>query len=140
MAASLLIGIVASTFFAFKERRARNRAEVAEKKALKDRDDMEGLLARGLAKPLDPDGDRKETLSLPEAEALWELARLGDTDIGLRFLDEATRDPITVAQLGARSEPAIIASVGLDDEKRKQAARLLTERLGDHGLPLRNKV
>ena len=33
VAASLLIGIVASTFFAFKERRERNRAEVAEKKA-----------------------------------------------------------------------------------------------------------
>jgi tRNA A-37 threonylcarbamoyl transferase component Bud32 len=147
VAASLLIGIVASTFFAFKERRERHRAVIAEKKAVDARDGMEGLLARGLAKPLETDVDPLDSetsapkaLSVPEAEALWELARLGDTDIGLRFLDEATRDPIATAQLGARSEPALIAAVGLDAEKRKRAARLLSERLGDPGLPLQSKV
>ena len=61
------------------------RAITAEK-------NMEGLLARGLARPLDPEGHNKQTLSVAEAEALWEMARLGDTDIGLRFLDEATED------------------------------------------------
>jgi uncharacterized protein (DUF2267 family) len=139
-AASLLIGIIASTFFAVQasrravaESRERARAVSAEK-------NMDGLLARGLAKPLDPDGDQKEMLSLLEAEALWELARLGDTDIGLRFLDEATKDPITLSQLGARSEPALIAAVGLDAEKRKRAARLLTDRLGDPELQLQSKV
>jgi eukaryotic-like serine/threonine-protein kinase len=119
VAASLLIGIVASTFFAVQasrravaESRERARAVSAEK-------NMEGLLARGLAKPLDPEGDGKAILSIPEAEALWELARLGDTDIGLRFLDEATTDPITLSQLGARSEPALIAAVGLDRREEK---------------------
>ena len=90
---------------------------------------MEGLLARGLAKPLDPDGDGKDTLSVPESESLWELARLGDKDIGLRFLDEATRDPITLSQLRARSEPALIAAVGLDESKRDRAVELLDQRL-----------
>ncbi len=101
VAASLFIGIVVSTYFAVQasrralaESRERTRAINAEK-------NMEGLLARGLAKPLDPDGDGKDALSVPESESLWELARLGDKDIGLRFLDEATRDPITLSQLRA---------------------------------------
>ena len=123
VAASLLIGIVVSTFFATRERRERNRAEVAESNALDDRDAMEGLLARGLAKPLDPDGDGKDTLSVPESESLWELARLGDKEIGLRFLDEATRDPITLSQLRARSEPALIAAVGLDESEARPGRR-----------------
>ena len=138
--ASLLIGIAASTFFAvqashraFAESLERARAVSAEK-------NMEGLLARGLAKPLDPNGNAEETLSMPEAEALWELARLGHTDLGLRFLDEATKDPTILSQLGARSEPALIAAVGLDAEKRKPAARLLAERLGDAELQLQSKV
>jgi hypothetical protein len=138
--ASLLIGTIASTFFAFKEWRARNRAEVAEKKAIEARDDMEGLLARGLARPLDPDGDGKETLSHPEAESFWELARLSDTGIGLRFLDEATKDPFSCAQLRALSEPAMIAAVGLDGEKRERAARLVKERIEHPGLTLQHKV
>src|SRR5208283_2638305 len=61
VAASLLIGIIASSFFAVQasrralaETRERTGAVTAEK-------NMEGLLARGLAKPLDADGDGKET-------------------------------------------------------------------------------
>ena len=78
VAASLFIGIVASTYFAVQASR-RALAESRERtRALKAEKNMEGLLARGLAKTLDPDGDGKETLSIPEAEALWELARLGD--------------------------------------------------------------
>src|SRR5271166_3763026 len=128
VAASLFIGIVASTYFAVQASR-RALAESRERtRALKAEKNMEGLLARGLARTLDPDGDGKEILSIPEAEALWELARLGDTDIGLRFLDEATRDPITLSQLGARSEPALIAAVGLDESKRDRAVELLERR------------
>ena len=93
VAASLFIGIIVSTYFAVQASR-RALAESRERaRAINAEKNMEGLLARGLAKPLDPDGDGKETLSIPEAEALWELARLGDTDIGLRFLDEATQGP-----------------------------------------------
>jgi len=131
VAASLLIGILGSTYFAvqasrraFAESRERARAIDAEK-------NMEGLLARGLAKPLDPDGDGKVTLSLPETESLWELARLGNTDIGLRFLDEATRDPVSLSQLRARTEPALIASVGLEQSKRDWVVELLQQRFQD---------
>jgi predicted ATP-grasp superfamily ATP-dependent carboligase/predicted Ser/Thr protein kinase len=139
VAASLLVGIVVSTFFAFKEQQ-RNRAEAAEQKALDACDGMESLLARGLAKPLDPDGASKETLSAPEAESLWEVARLSDTEIGLRLLDEAIRDPFASAQLRARSEPAMIAAIGLDIDRRRQAVRLLAKRLGDPALQLKGKV
>ncbi|MGE3820416.1 MAG: serine/threonine-protein kinase, partial [Isosphaeraceae bacterium] len=124
VAASLLIGITSSTLFALKERRERRRAEAAESM-------MEGNLARGLAKALDPDGSESIPLSLPELESLWELARLGDTTLGLRFLDEATRDPVLLSQLRARTEPAMIAAVGLDPAKRDEASRFLIQRMSD---------
>jgi hypothetical protein len=131
VSASLLIGIVLSTYFAVQasrravaESRERARALIAEK-------DMEGILARGLASPLDPEGDSKETLSLPETESLWELARLGGTDIGLRFLEEATRDPVLLSQLRARAEPALIAALGLEETKRDRAVELFEQRSRD---------
>jgi hypothetical protein len=140
VAGSLLLGIILSSYFAVQA----SRRAVAESKerarAVAAEQNMKLNLARGLAKPLDPNGYKEETLSIPEAEALWELARLGDTEIGLRFLDEATRAPITAAQLSARSEQALIAAVGLDVEKRRQAARLLSERLRDPGHQLQSKV
>ncbi len=136
VAVSLLIGILASTFFAFKERRERARAEVAEKKALDARDGMEGMLARGFARPLDPDGGRKTTLSQPEADSLWELSRLANTDVGLRFIEEATLEPSLLNRLGARAEPAPIAAVGLDETKRDRATQLLGRRCATrHDLP-----
>ena len=71
------------------------------------------------------------TLSIPEAESLWELATLGDSDISLRFLDEATRDPISLSQLRARAEPALIGAVGLDESRRSRAVELLEQRMRD---------
>ena len=67
VAASLFIGIVASTYFAVQASR-RALAESQERtRAINAEKNMEGLLARGLAKPLDPDGDGKDTLSVPES-------------------------------------------------------------------------
>ena len=79
---------------------------------------MEGLLARGVASSLNPNADGEKTLSDPETRALWELAERGTDSLRLRFLDEATHDWITLTQLRARSEPALIASVGLDPGRR----------------------
>ena len=140
VAVSLMFGIIVSAYFAVQASRRALAERHERERAIKAEKNMEGLLARGLAKPLDLDGDAKGTLSVPEAESLWELARLGDTDVGLRFLDEVTLDPITTAQFGARSEPALIAAVGLDAEKRERAATHLTERLRDPGLQLQSKV
>ena len=117
VAASLLIGIIASTYFAVQASR-RALAESRERaRATQRREEHGGPPRPRPRQAARSRGDGKETLSIPEAESLWELARLGDTDIGLRFLDEATRDPITLSQLRARSEPALIAAVGLDDRE-----------------------
>ena len=139
VAASLMIGIVASIHFAVQA----SRRALDEKRDRSARPRPKGAwtaLARGLVRPIDPVGDYNATLSIPEIESLWELARLGNTNVGLRFLDEAARDLITTGQLRARSEPALIAAVGLDVEKRKRAARLLSERIRDPRFQLREKT
>ncbi len=43
---------------------------------------------------------------------------------------------LALGQLRARSEPALIAAVGLDTGGRERASRLLRERLRDEGRPL----
>ena len=83
---------------------------------------------------------RKADPSEPEVEALWELAQHASESLRIRFLDEATRDPIAVRQLRARSEPALIAALGLDLDRRDRALRLLAERLCDPTLPLSLKA
>jgi hypothetical protein len=70
-------------------------------------------------------------LSEPETAALWELALHQGEPIGVRFLDEATRDPLTARQLRARAEPALIAAIGLNLGQRDRASRLLIEKLRD---------
>lgn len=90
VAASLLVGIVVSMYFAVQA----SRRAVAESR---ERARAEELLARSFVQSLDPDGEGKPWLSVPESEALWELAELGNTDMGLRFLDQATRDPVRAA-------------------------------------------
>ena len=89
----------------------------------------ERTFAQSLARPLDPHGD--DSLSEPETAALWELALHQGEPIGLRFLAEATRDPFTARQLRARSEPAMIAALGLNLEQRHRAAKLLSDKLRD---------
>ncbi len=122
VAASLVAGVVVSSFFALAERRGRLRAESAE-------DRTERTFAQSLVRPFDLQGG--EALSEPEITAFWELSRHQREPIALRFLDEATRDPITAVQLRTRSEPALIAAIGLDPERRARAFTLLNSRLHD---------
>jgi hypothetical protein len=147
------------------ERDRREIAQRAQEQATADRDTIEKTFARSLVRPLNPevaadmgmmggmgmmdgmmramrmrDGDHSGRLNEPELEALWELAEHPGGRLWLRFLDEATEDPLRARQLFARSEPALIAAVGLDAEKRKRAARLLSERLVAPGLQLQGKV
>ena len=72
--------------------------------------------------------------------ALWELAQHASESLRIRFLDEAMRDPIAVRQLCAAPEPALIAALGLDLDRRDRASRLLAERLRDPTLPLSLKA
>ncbi len=130
LALALVLGTVVSGFFALAERRGRIRAEEAE-------DRTERTFARSLVRPLDPLGDERgdDNMSEPEITALWELSQLHSDSIGLCFLDEATRDPLTARQLRARSEPALIAAIGLDPTLRERAYSLLSSKLRDSALP-----
>ncbi len=134
VAVSLLLGAVVAGFFAIAERRGRIRAEAAE-------DQTERTFARSLVRPLDPDGDEPNhaTFSEPEIAALSELSQVQNQPIGLRFLDEAAHDPLTLRQLRGRSEPALIAAIGLDGARRERAYSLLTRKLQDSRTPLARK-
>jgi hypothetical protein len=142
VAAVIILSTAVSTAFAVRESdraraagKERLRVEAAEADARKARDEIEGTFARSLIEPLDAGGDASETLGPFEVEALWELAGNSSESLGLRFLDEAARGRETPRQLCARSEPALIAAVGLDPRKREHAIGLLTRRLGETGLP-----
>ena len=102
------------------EREGRQRSEREEK-------ELEQALARSLFRPLNP--ERDDALSEPEADALWELAEKPGERLWSLFIAEAARTPQTARQLNHRAEPAWIAAVGLDPEKRKRAEELLVERL-----------
>src|SRR5207237_3222991 len=131
LAVALLAGTVISFTFGWRERQARQRAEQAE-------DDLELSLARSLVRPLDVEG--RSILTEPEAEALWELAQKPGDRLWLRFLEEAMRNPLTAAQLRPRAEPALIAAVGLDQQKHHRVTNLLTERLQTPGLSVRHQI
>ena len=133
VALALVLGIVVSTLFAYQERKARIRAEKAE-------DNAERAFARSLVRPLNPDGERTWILSKPEVEALWELASQTSESPRERFLDEALQDPLTLRQLRARSEPALIAAIGLDPDRRARTSRRLVERLSQSKLPLTSRA
>jgi serine/threonine protein kinase len=135
---ALLAGTTISIMFAAQaeqkakgERQEKERAEKAE-------EDLELTLARLLSRPLNPAGG--DALSEFEAEALWELAEKPGERLWLRFVEEASRTPLAAGQLSGRAEPALIAAVGLDPEKRQRISRLLAERLQTPALSARYKV
>jgi tRNA A-37 threonylcarbamoyl transferase component Bud32 len=109
------------------ESRERQRAEKAESIAVAAKDDLELALARGMVRPLQPNGNRG--LSGIEIDALWQLAEKRGERLWLLFLVEAMRTPLTTSQLSGRAESAWIAAVGLDPEKRKLVEDLLVQRL-----------
>jgi serine/threonine protein kinase len=115
------------------EQQQRQRAQEAEGVAVAAQEDLELALARSLVRPLDMQGIYDD-LSEPEVEALWELAERPGERLWLRFVEEALRGRLTTRQFAARAEPALVAAVGLDLEKRRRVERLLVERLRSPGL------
>ena len=136
--AVLILGTTVSTVFGVRysnragaERIARTRAVNSKNDMRKAREQIEGTFARGLLRPLDAWGDANVVLGELEVENLWRLAEQGSESLGIRFMDEATRGAKTTRQLCARSEPALVAAVGLDQKKRQQAIKLLLKRLAE---------
>jgi hypothetical protein len=129
---ALLAGTVFSVWFGLRAEAARkdanDRAEAESRerqRAQQAEDDLELTLARSLVRPLGVIPGVTE----PEAEALWDLAQDSSDRLRVRFVEEATRRPLTARQLRDRAESALIAAVGLDPIKRKRVEEHLTERL-----------
>jgi tRNA A-37 threonylcarbamoyl transferase component Bud32 len=133
LALALAAGTGISLAFALGERSERRRAEQAEADAVAAQGDLERALGRSLVRPLNPDG--AGPLSEPEVEALWELAENREERVWLAFVEDAMRDRFTARQLRGRAEPALIAALGLDGEKRRRVEQLLALKLRSPGVP-----
>jgi hypothetical protein len=144
LVAALLIGTVTSTAFGVRaqlkaesERQEKERAEKAEARALAAQDELEQALARGLVRALSPGRGHpmflttidEDVLSVVEADALGDLAERPGDRLWWRFVKEGTHRPLATRQFAYRAEPALIAAVGLDPEKRKRVEEHLVERL-----------
>jgi tRNA A-37 threonylcarbamoyl transferase component Bud32 len=140
LAVALLAGTSGILAFAIRAEQGRERAVKAEGAAVAALDDRELALARSYVRPLNPMAEDADALSEPETEALWELAQERSAELRLRFVEEAIRSPFSARQLRARAEPALIAALGLDPERRTQAERLLVEQLQDSSLGHRADV
>ncbi|MEK6257140.1 MAG: serine/threonine-protein kinase [Planctomycetota bacterium] len=124
----------------------RDAAMHARKQAVAAQDQAEGALARGFVRPLVGE-DVLTTYAIarfkntsPEIEALWELATLESDTVGLRMLDEATRDAFMTEQLVNCAEPALVAAIGLNLDLRQRALTLLRPRLNDPALTLDHRA
>ena len=104
----------------------------------RSRDDLETTLARSLLRPLALQGGDKP-MTDPEWEALWELATNRHGRLGYRFVEEASRTPVTSRQLRDRAALALPAAVGLDAERRDEVEKLLLARLADPALGAEQK-
>jgi hypothetical protein len=148
----LLAGTGFATHFAIDASQQADEARKNEAKAVRAKKDVEKVnvvlettLARSLLRPLGLQQttlDRLERrlvlqrgpLTDAEIEALWELAATPSERLGLRFVQEALRSPVTIRQLKNRAEQALHAAVRLDPTKRAQVEQLLFRRLQEPGL------
>jgi tRNA A-37 threonylcarbamoyl transferase component Bud32 len=145
-AAALLGGTAISVSFGIDASRQAGQARANEATAKKNevdalaaRDDLEVTLARSLLRPLAlQGGDRPMTD--PEWEALWELASNRGGRLGYRFVEEASRGPVTSRQLRDRAAVALHAAVGLDARRREEVEALLVARLDDPALGAKQKT
>jgi predicted Ser/Thr protein kinase len=122
----------------------RDRADARTKDVEKAGEELERELAQSLVRPLqEDDGGQqfdREILTIPETEALWDLAESPNDRLRTWFLTEATRDPHSAARLSDRSSPALIAALGLDPNRRARAEQALADRLSDSTLLLRHRA
>jgi serine/threonine protein kinase len=107
----------------------------------RSRDDLERTTARSLLRPLallprddllrGLSGGGAQPMTEPEWVALWELAKDRSGRLGYRFVEEASRGPVSSRQLRDRAASALLAAVGLDAERRGGVEALLMARLDD---------
>jgi Protein kinase domain len=93
--------------------------------------------ARGLMRLLGTQVQLNGTLpplSDPEIDALWQLASSEDERLGVRFVEQALRGPVTTRQLKDRARYALHAAVRLDSARRTRVEELLGKCLGAEGI------
>lgn len=128
LAASLLLGTIASSMLALSERSQRFRAESAENEALEQQDQSKSLLVTSLIGTLGEGTEQESRLTPSQTDALSLVARESFEGLRQRFLNEGISDSTKLRKLRHRSEAALIAAVGLDLERWGHARRLLHER------------
>ena len=152
VALALIAGTVVSAYFAIDAGKqaenakknetaavaARTDLEIANTSLQRSRDDLETALARSLLRPLALQGSG-QAMTEPEWLALWELAANRRGHLGYRFVEEASRTPVTSRQLRDRGALALLAVVGLDDQRRTEVETLLLARLADPALGAEQK-
>jgi hypothetical protein len=152
--AALVLGTAVSSYFGIAASREARAARASEADAIgsrneaveakdelaraaaeleRSRDGLERTLARSLMRPLGLQG-KVRAMTDPEWEALWELTMNRRPRLGYRFVEEASKGPVTSRQLRDRAASALHAAVGLDDEARGRAEGLLLTRLDDDAL------
>jgi tRNA A-37 threonylcarbamoyl transferase component Bud32/predicted transcriptional regulator len=109
---------------------ARNDLATTNKTLTETVDELETTLALSLLRPLALQGGDKP-MSEPEWEALWDLATNRRGRVRYRFVEEASRTPVTSRQLHDRAPLALHAAVGLDEQRRAEVEALLLARLDD---------
>jgi hypothetical protein len=103
--------------------------EVAAHKELEKSIDRLGTsMARSWLRPL-ADAQPGPGLRDVEIDALWELASTPQDQLGVRFIQEALRGPVTTQQLRHRAAFALQAAVRLDQGRRRRVEQLLAEKL-----------
>jgi tRNA A-37 threonylcarbamoyl transferase component Bud32 len=93
-------------------------------------DELETTAACSLLRPFALQGG-DQPMSEPEWEALWDLALNRRGRVRYRFVEEASRTPVTSRQLRDRAALALHAAVGLDEQRRAEVEALLVARLDD---------
>jgi hypothetical protein len=116
-----------------KAERKEVEAVTAQNELQKANAELETSLALSLFRPLGlrtPEGKKARiALTNPEIEVLWELAGIGNPKVLDRFVEVASRSPMTSRQLRNGAAHALHAAVGLNPEKRQWVERLLQKRL-----------
>jgi hypothetical protein len=103
------------------------RADREKNDAVAARNDLQIALVKVLLGPVGTSG--RGALTPYESNTFWELAALRNGPSSYRFLEEATRTPLTSKQLESRAEFALHATIGLNPDLRDRLERLLLSRL-----------
>jgi hypothetical protein len=142
---TLLGGLTASLILYYQALGALKKEKETAGKLEQTVDELSGSVAQGwlgqlgqlavlnLADPLQapalPGGNAVRTLTPPEVSALWELASAKTPGLRMRFLAKAFESQTTTRQVTIRAAWVMHSVIGLDEDRRQQAARLIASRL-----------